>query len=280
MRPVSVALIIAAVAALGVAGSSRAQSPFTGDTPAELEGIEIVDRAGETVPGDIVLRDETGNRVRVGDYLNQGRPVLVQLVYYSCPMLCTLVLNGYVDAAQEIDWVPGQEYEVLSVSFDPADKPELAAKKKANYVKALGREEAAGGWHFLTGEEAEVRRLADAVGFRYRWLEAQKQFSHAAGMFVLTPEGKISRTLYGIDYPVQDLRFSLLEASEGRLGSPLDRLVLYCFQYDPETHKYALVALNVMKLGGVLTVVCLGLLLGFLWIRERRQVPRPAPSYK
>ena len=246
-----------------------------GILPKELEGMEILDRQGTVVPSDILLVDEAGNAVRFGDFLRKERPLVVQLAYYECPMLCTLVLNGYVNAAKEIGWTPGKDYEVVTVSFDPRDTPKVAALKKATYLASLGRPGSESGWHFLTGTESEVRRLADALGFRYRWVEEQKEFAHAAGLFVLTPEGKLSRTLYGIEFASKDLRLSLLEAGEGKLGSPMDKLILFCFKYDDAAHKYVMVAMNVMKLGGLLTVIALGGLLIILWSRERRQ-PRHA----
>jgi protein SCO1/2 len=251
-------------------------APAAANVPAELEGIDLVDRSGNLVPLDVALVNEAGEAVRLGDYFGTGKPVLIQLVYYSCPMLCTLVLNGYVDAAKPLDWSPGTDYTVVTVSFDPKDTSKLAADKKKNYVDSLEKPGAGEGWHFLVGEEAEVRRLADALGFGYRYMPERKEFVHAAGMFVLTPEGKISRTLYGIEYPSQDLKLSLLEAAEGRLGSPVDKLILYCFRYDPETQKYALVAINVMKLGGLLTIVVLGAFLGVHWTRERRRAAHAA----
>lgn len=258
-----------------VLGMTMAAPGFTqgvNELPPQVAGVDIVDRSGASVPRDLVFMDEAGETVRLAEFLDQGRPVLLQLVYYNCPMLCTLVLNGYLDAARELDWTPGTEYEVVTVSFDPRDTAELAAGKKDSHVAAFGRPEAANGWHFLTGEEASVRALADSVGFRYRWLPEQKDFAHGAGMFVLTPEGRISRTLYGIEFSPRDLRLSLTEASEGRLGSPFDKLLLYCFSYDPETHKYAMVARNVMRLGGLLTVVALGSLLMVLWRRDRQRM--------
>jgi len=255
--------------------ASAPGAPGAGEVPAALEGIEIVDHTGELIPGDVALVDEAGRPVHLGDFYGLGRPLIVQLVYFQCPMLCNLVLNGYVAGARSIDWVPGRDYEVVTVSFDPRDDVVAAAKKKANYVEALGKPDAAGGWHFLTGTGPQVRRLADALGFRYRWLEKEKQFAHAAGIFVLTPEGRVSRTLYGIEFAPKDLRLSLVEAGEGKLGSPFDRILLYCYQYDAKTHKYALVARNAMKLGGLLTMTALGTLLGVLWSRDRRRRLRP-----
>ncbi len=240
-------------------------------TPAQLEGVDLVDRSGNMVPGGLEFADETGGPVRLGDFFTGDKPVLLQLVYYNCPMLCTQVLNGYVASATKLDWTPGRDYTVVTVSFDPKDKPEVARLKKQNYVNSLDKPGAAAGWHFLTGRQAQIDTLTAAVGFKYKYDPKKQQYYHAAGMFVLTPEGKISRTLYGIEYPTKDLRLSLVEASEGKLGTPLDKLILFCCQYDPGTHKYSVVAFQVMKLGGVLTLIGLGGLLGLLWIRERHR---------
>jgi len=262
--------LIATALALVPAGARGQAPPGPGDRPAQLEGIDLVDHSGDTVPLDVMLVDEAGKPVRLGDVLGQGRPVVVQLLYFDCPMLCSLVLNGFVEAAKELDWAPGTDYDVLAVSFDPRDTPEVAAKKRENYAAALGKPGGTAGWHFLTGKEDQVRRLADALGFGYRWVPDQKQFAHAAGLFVLTPEGKISRTLYGIQFPAKELKLSLVEAGQGKLGSPLDKLILFCFHYDAETHRYAVVATNVMKLGGLATLILLGGFVTLLWARERR----------
>jgi protein SCO1/2 len=260
---------------LGPAVAFAGPAPDPNALPQELEGIEIEDHRGTAVPADIALVDETGKAVRFGDFLGHGRPVAVQLAYFQCPMLCTLVLNAFVSGAKPLRWMPGRDYEVVTVSFDPRDTPELAASKKATYVTSLGKLGSEAGWHFLTGTEPEVRRLADALGFRYLWVPDRKEFAHAAGMFVLTPQGTVSRTLYGIEFPTKDLRLSLLEAGEGKLGGPMDKLLLYCFQYDAKTHKYAMVAMNVMKVGGLFTMLALGGFLAILWSRERHR-PHPA----
>jgi protein SCO1/2 len=258
----------AAVLALGAVPAAAQRTDYT---PRMLEGIEIRDRAGDFVPADVRLVDQDGRAVTVGEYLNRGRPLIVNLVYFECPMLCSLVINGFVEGAKDLDWSPGREYEVLSVSFDPADTPELGRLKRANYLEALDKEGAEAGWHFLVGESDEVARLAESVGFPYRYDEEQGQFAHAAGIFVLTPDGRISRTLYGIDFAKKDLKFSLIEASQGRLGTPMEKLLLYCFHYDADAEGYVLVAVNLMKLGGALTVLVLGGFLGVQWMRERRR---------
>lgn len=250
---------------------SASLAQVTNELPAQLEGVGVVERFGERIPGDIKLVDEQGQPVVLSELLKSGKPVLLNLTYFTCPMLCSMVLNGLVEGLRGVEYTPGHEFEMLSVSIDARDKPDVAAKKKANYVSSYGRPQAASGWHFLTGEEAEVRRLADAVGFQYRWDDAQQQFAHAAVTFVLTPEGKVARYLYGIQYASQDLRLALLEASEGRIGSPLERFMLFCYQYDPAGKKYALYARNIMRLGGGIMVFVLGGALVIYWRRERRR---------
>lgn len=265
-------LVLAASILSMLLGAGRATGQSAPDqVPAELVGIDLVDRSGSAVPTDIALVDESGRPVRLGAFFGHEQPVVIQLVYYSCPMLCTQVLNGYLAAAKQLDWIPGRDYTVVTVSFDPRDTAALAAGKKATHVAELGRPEAAAGWHFLVGDSTETRRLADALGFGYRFDPILKQYAHPAGMFVLTPEGTVSRTLYGIEFSPKDLRLSLTEASQGRLGTPFDKFLMYCYQYDPKTHKYALVAANVMKAGGLVSLIVLGALLVVLWTRERRR---------
>ena len=239
-------------------------------TPPEVRGIEIEDRSGEFIPADLSFVDEQGQAVVLGDYLNQGRPLVVQLLYFDCPMLCNLVLNGFVDGAQTLKWRPGDEYTVLSVSFDPRDTPKIARQKKENYVESLGDSTAGKGWHFLTGNGDNARTLAEALGFPYRFDQESGEFSHGAGMFVLTPEGKISRTLTGLEYTAATLRFSLMEASKGKLGSPLDKIVLFCFRYNAEDHRYTFVAVNAMKIGGAICALGLMIFLAVMWRRERQ----------
>jgi protein SCO1/2 len=186
-------------------------------------------------------------------------------------MLCTLVLNGMTEAMKALDWTPGNEFEVLTVSFDSRETPNLARIKKQNYLNDYGRAEAGKGWHFLVGGEESVRALTSAVGFGYRWNEETKQYAHQAAIFVITPDGRISRYLYGVMFEPKTLRLSLVEAGNGKIGSPLDHIVLYCFHYDPNTGKYSVAASNIMRVGGVLTVFALGTVLSVLWARDRRR---------
>ncbi|MEW5853014.1 MAG: SCO family protein [Myxococcota bacterium] len=238
--------------------------------PAELKGIGIEERPGAELPRDLVFSNQEGQSVTLGSYLDGERPVLLVLAYYSCPMLCTLVLNGLNDGIKQLAWNAGDRYRVLTVSIDPRDGVDVARDKRANYVKAYGREVPARGWDFLVGTEENVRKLAQSVGFGYRWDEGTQQYAHAAGAFVVTPQGKLSRTLYGVVFPERDLRLSLVEASEGRMGGAWEKVLLFCFHYDPAARSYVLAATQVMRLGGLLTMLVLGGFLAWLWRRERQ----------
>lgn len=246
-------------------GGTPADAPI----PPELAGIAIDDHAGQDVPRDVVLTDQNGQRVRLGDYFDGQRPVVLALAYYECPMLCSLVLKGVLDGMKQLRWTAGEEYRVVVVSFDPRDTPEKAAAKRLNHVDAYHREVKGRGWDFLVGDQASVKAVADAVGFKYRWDEREKQFAHAAGAFIVTPSGRISRTLYGMSFP--DMRLALLEASEGKTGTVADKVLLFCFHYDPVARGYVLATLRLMKASGVLTVLVLGFFLLRFWRAERRR---------
>jgi protein SCO1/2 len=209
--------------------------------------------------------------VRLGDYFDGSKPVILTLNYFKCPMLCGLQLNGLLDGLMELDWTPGQEFEVVTVSINPLETPALATEKKQNYMNRFGRPSAAKGWHFLTGAEPEIRQLASTLGFGYTYDKSTGEFAHAAAIFVSTPDGRVARYLYGIEYPPKRLRLALLEASEGEIGTSLDQLILYCYHYDPSSRGYSPVAMNIMRLGGGVTVVVLGLTLGGFWVREARR---------
>ena len=241
--------------------------------PKLLENVGIDQRLEQQVPLDLTFRDESGNTVRLGDYFGQ-KPVVLSLVYYSCPQLCSQVLNGLTGSLSTLrDFSIGKEYTVLTVSFDPREKPELAAKKKATYVEWYRREGAAAGWHFLTGDQEQIDRLTEAVGFHYNWDPASQQFVHASGVMLLTPEGKLSRYFYGIEYSAKDLRLGLVEASDGKIGSAVDQVLLYCFHYDPEQGKYGFVVMNLIRLGGAITLVGVAALI-FVMRRKTAQRQR------
>jgi protein SCO1/2 len=260
--------------------------------PAELQKVGFDQRLNEQVPLDLVFRDETGKAVKLGDYFGE-KPVILVLAYFKCPMLCTLVLNGVVQGLRDMSLTPGEDFRVLTVSFDPRETPEMAAKKKENYITAYGRPGAAEAWHFLTANpqapsppgyvpaisgpsNPAIDALTKAVGFRYVYDEKQDQFNHTSGIMILTPSGKISRYFYGIHFPGRDLRLGLIEASANKIGSPVDQILLYCFHYDPAVGKYSASILNYVRVSGALTVVAVG---AMLWIVVRRQrSKRPSAS--
>jgi protein SCO1/2 len=241
--------------------------------PKALNGVGIDQKLNDQLPLDLVFKNEKGENVKLGDYFGK-KPVVLSLVYYECPMLCNQVLNGMVTAFKVMAFKPGEEFEVVTVSFDPRETAALAAAKKQTYVNYLpeaSRAKAAAGWHFLTGDEANIKRLTDAVGFRYHYDEATSQFAHASGIFVTTPQGHLARYFYGIEYAPRDLRLGLIEAADNKIGTPVDQLLLYCFHYDPATGKYGAVVMRMMQLGGGLTLI--GLVAMLFMLRRRDGAP-------
>lgn len=279
-RIASVAPMIAVIITTAVGVPVSAQVVLENDST--LQKMDVVEHLGDTIPMDIPLIDDAGRARVTGDYFQDGRPVLLILGYYSCPMLCNLVLNGATEAAKKLSWMPGKEYHILYVSIDPLETAILAAAKKENYVENFGRSETSDGWTFCVTSEADSRRLADAVGFRYFYDARQKQYAHPAVLTILTGRGVVSRYLYGIEFKERDMKMALLEASSGRIGTTLDRIILYCYHYDPEAGGYVVMAGNVMKLGGGLTLVGMALFLAFLWWREqkRKTVPSAVAGHK
>ena len=244
-------------------------NPSTG-LPAALQEVRIDQKLDQQLPLDLVFRDESGAPVKLGQYFGK-KPVVLAFVYYDCPMLCTQVLNGMVTSFRVLPFQVGNEYDVVTVSFDPRETSALAARKKKVYVDYLPEKMRAGassGWHFLTGDEASIAELTDAAGFRYRWDDATKQFAHASAIMVTTPQGKLSRYFYGVDYPARDLRLGLIESSENKIGSHVDQLLLYCYHYDPATGKYGAAIMRVMRVAGVITV--LGILAMMLLLKTRQ----------
>jgi len=234
--------------------------------PKALKNVGIDQRLNEQVPLDAVFKDEQGQEVRLGQFF-KGKPVVLSLVYYSCPMLCTQVLNGQLGAFRNVSFNIDEQFEVVTVSFDARETPQLASAKKQTYIKGYNRPSGEAGWHFLTGDEVNITRLTEAVGFRFAWDEQTKQFAHASGIMLLTPDGKLARYFYGIDYPPKDLRMALVEASQNKIGTPVDALMLYCYHYDPATGKYGVVVMNVLRLAGIVTVI---LIVGMILVLRKR----------
>ncbi|SYZ72600.1 Electron transport protein SCO1/SenC [Candidatus Zixiibacteriota bacterium] len=237
----------------------------------ELRKMDVVEHPDARIPLDLTFVDDSGKTVTIGDYFNQGKPVILDMAYYTCPMLCNLVMNGIAQGVKQINLLPGRDFQIVTVSIDPRDSVSLAAAKRANYLKSIGKPGIDAGWRFLTGPAENSKALADALGFEYYYDEAKGQYAHPAVIFVLTADGRISRYLYGIEFKPNDLRLALLEASEGKIGNTVDRILLYCYHYDPEAKGYVLFAANVMKLGGLITLVLLTAILAFLWIREHHK---------
>ena len=259
---------VAALAALCCFAPTVAQSDPA--LPDDLEGVGLADKRDNQVPLDLEFVDEEGRPVVLGQYFSEGKPVLLTLVYYRCPMLCTLVLDGMINALKPLDWVPGDQFEIVTVTIDPLEKEDLARAKKQSYIASYGKPEAADGWHFLSGNPEGIASLADAVGFRFKKVEETNEYAHPAALFILTPEGRLSRYLTGVQHDPKTLRLSLVEASEGGIGTALDNFLLYCYRYDAEEGRYAPVAMRVMRLGGGLMVLILGAVLLTFWLREIR----------
>jgi protein SCO1 len=236
----------------------------------DFAGIGVDERLGDTVPTDIRLVDRHGAPLTFSDTFDGERPSVLVFAYHDCPMLCSLVLNAVTKAVRESTLALGSDYRVLVVSIDPADGPEQSTAAHARYAAYFDDPAAAEAYAFLTAEEAEIRRLTDAVGFRYEWVESRQEWAHAAVAIFLSPTGTVTRYLYGLDFPARDFRTAVLEAGEGRIGSPMDQLLLYCFVYDPEAGGYVLHAMNAMRLGGGVTLLALGLVLALFWRREKQ----------
>jgi protein SCO1/2 len=252
-------------------------NPSTG-LPAALQDVRIDQKLDQQLPLDLLFRDESGQQVKLGQYFGK-KPVVLAFVYYDCPMLCTQVLNGMVTSFRVLPFQIGNEFEVVTVSFDPRETNDLAAAKKKVYLDYLPDKMQSGannGWHFLTGDQASIAQLTDAAGFRYRYDEATKQFAHASAIMLATPQGKLSRYFYGIEYAPRDLRLGLIESSENKIGSPMDQLLLYCYHYDPATGKYGTVVMRVMRIAGVITLLGIVAMLFLLKARNTfMATPKP-----
>ena len=269
--PLAIAAACALLSAHAMAaGPARIEDPQT----EVLKKVGIDQKLNEQVPLDLEFRDEEGNTVRLGDYFDK-KPVVLSLVYFECPMLCTLVLNGLEKGLSQLEFDIGEQFEVVTVSFDPRETPRLAAKKKAGYLEQYGRPGAARGWHFLTGDAEPIRRLTEAVGFRYVWDDRTQQFAHASGIMILTPGGKLARYFYGVDYAPRDLQFGLMEAAQGRIGSRVDQLLLLCYHYDPLTGRYGLAIMSILRTAGAVTVLVIALFIVKSFRREKRATTSP-----
>jgi len=237
--------------------------------PAQLEGVGITEKLGTQIDLNLEFKDEEGKAVSLRNFMNGSKPVLLGLVYYGCPNLCNFFLNGVTDVLKNFPWTPGKEFEVVMVSIDPKENSELARKKKENYLKAYGRVETRNGWHFLTGDEANIKALSSQVGFSFRWDPQSKEWAHASAAIITTPFGQVSRYLYGIMFEQQTLRLSLVEAGKSKVGGFMDRVLLFCYKFDPARNKYSLYAMNLMRVAAALTAIIMGIFLYSYWKRNR-----------
>ncbi len=252
--------------------AGRANAQLGASTPPPmLRNVGIEQRLNQPLPLEATFQNESGQPVALREYFG-GKPVVLAFVYYQCPMLCTQILNGLLESVRLLKFNAGQEYEIVTVSFDPRETPKLAAEKKQVYLKQYDRSGAEQGWHFLTGDSTAIKALTNAAGFHYRYDPATSQFAHASGIMVITPQGKISKYFYGVEYAPRDLRLALVEASEGKIGSPVDQLLLYCFHYDPLTGKYSFVVMSALRVAGIATVLSLATFMLIMFRRDRAVV--------
>ena len=251
----------------GRADDRRLVPPEKDTRPLLLQKVSFDQKLGAQIPLDLRFRDEYGNQIALGQYFHQ-KPVILSLVYYQCPMLCTQVLNGMVSSFLPLSFTAGKEFEVVTVSFDPRETSEMAAAKKETYLKRYGRPSAYDGWHFLTGDKASIDALTEAVGFHYAFDPKLNQFAHASGIMIVTPEGKLAQYYYGIEYSPRDLRLGLIEASKNKIGTLADQVLLYCYHYDPSTGRYGAIALRMVRIGGAATVLLLGGFIIAMWRRD------------
>ena len=249
-----------------------------GETPEALKDVGTTERLNEQAPLDLQFTDSTGRAVKLADLFDGKTPILLTLNYSNCPRLCSLQLNGLFAGLEKLKWDLGSQFRMITVSIDPGESPQRAEETKQKYLRAYGREGAAAGWHCLVGSEENIRALADAVGFRYVYVAETKEFAHAAVTMVLTPGGRVSRYLYGIEYDPQTLRLSLVEASEGKVGSTVDKIILLCFHYDSAAGRYAPVAFRIMQIGALGFAAMLGCGLLVYWRRDKKHGTGPATA--
>ncbi len=244
--------------------------------PPQLQGLDVKEHLGQKVDLNLEFLAENGYPVPLKNYFHSGKPVILNLVYYTCPMLCNIVLNAEADVLSKLNWTIGDQFDVVTISFDPRDNFDLARKKRAAYLQSYGRP--TNGWHFLVDYAGNAKKLADQVGFPYRWDEHLEQYAHPAAIFVLTPDGMLSRYLYGVRYKDRDVRLALTEAAKGKFGFTVERLLLFCYHYDPASQSYVPFATNIMRLGGVLTMLIMGIMLLVFFRRERRRATANRPA--
>jgi len=275
-------LLLAALLVTGSASAEPARGTVANDRiealPKPLEKVDVKEHLGTHVPKTLGFVDETGRPVTLGDYMDGKLPTVFTFNYSNCPMLCSLMLNGFVNGLKELDFTPGREFRVVTVSIDPTEKPARALETQRRYLGHYGKPEAKDGWHFLTGSEGNIKAYADALGLSYSYVPERKEYAHPSAIVVASPDGKIVRYLYGVEYPAQSLRLAVLEASEGKIGTAFDRLILYCFHYDSTQGRYAPMAANIMRLGGGVAVVLLAAFVALLFRSDAKKRRRLVES--
>ena len=278
---ISAAHVVLAVALLATSAwgqmNNGVMSPPANTRPPRLENVGIDQHLDAQVPPDLTFRDDAGKTVKLRDYFGR-KPLILNLVYYNCTMLCGEALAGLSSAMRLVKFDVGNEFDVITVSFDPRETPEMAAAKKKDYVGRYGRANAAAGWHFLTGQPDSINALTKTVGFQYQYDAKSNQYAHATAIMVLTPQGRISRYFYGVDFPPKDLRMGLVEASQGKIGNAVDAVLLYCYHYDPETGKYGAMVANILRLAAAVTILSMGIFLFILWRLDLSVPRRTLPS--
>lgn len=257
-----------ALLAVIVVGTTTATAQKSGQMKREFEGVGIERKHGDVIPGDLVFQNADGEVVTLDRYFDGETPVVLNFVYHNCPMLCGLMLSGATSTLSKMSWTPGDEFRVLTVSFNHRETPEMSRAAKDTYVKRLGTPEAADGWHFLTGSEASIAALTEATGFQFRWMESQQEYAHPTAYIFLSGSGRVTQYIYGMEPKPGDVRKALVEASDGSVGNPVDQIAMYCFQFDPEANTYTADAFNLMRAGSILAILVLGATLFWFWRRE------------
>jgi len=279
LRNTILMLFLAALAASAQPGQPAPAQPSLSmqdgnlklSVPGALQGVGIDQKLDQQIPLNLTFRDEYGKTVPLSTFFHDNKPVIIAPVYYRCPMLCTQILNGLESSLKVVTFNAGQDFEVIALSFDPKDTPEIAAAKKAGYLRRYNRPGSANGWHFLTGDEANIKALTDAIGFHYKYDPKTDQFAHASGVMIATPDGRLSRYFYGVEYSPRDMRLGLVEASQRKIGTPVDAVLLFCFHYDPATGKYGAVAMNMVRFAGAAFVLFGGTFLFVVFRRDFRK---------
>lgn len=270
--------LIAIASQLSFAYDGKTQMAASSEKPAAIENVGIEEKLNTQLDLNLKFKNEKGEEVTLGSFFDGKHPVIISPVYYSCPSLCNFHLNGLTEGLKGVDWNPGDKFQIVAISFDPSEDHNVAGPKKVNYLKEYGRAGTENGWHFLTGDEENIKKLTSALGFKYKWNEEAEEWAHASAAIITTPKGIISRYLPGITFEAKDIKLALNEATNGKIGTFVESLVLYCFKYDPHTSKYSLYAFNLLKLGGAITILLMMVWLLPVWFRNRKTEQESARS--